>query len=327
MMMTGRRGSLTFPAQPSVSVLIPTKNRPADLEIAVKSVFRQTVVPPQVIVVDQSENNESRQLVERHYAELPATIREKAKLCYVWDPNIPGVNTARNRAMEIAEEDVWVFLDDDVYLEPDFLEELLAVYLRYPQVGGVSGIITNYQPPSWAFRFWMRLFARGPFRDERQPIYWKADRLRHAEPITVRKFGSGLMSFRAEVIRGIRFDDKLSGVPEGEDTVFCARLQPGTVLLVAPRARLVHKKSQIARPQEYWLKRYVYASQYFYHRIGSPGARNWLYLAWLIVGCALVAAPASLRRRSLEPWRALVTGMQEGRKAGLAAQCSAGAVA
>ena len=39
-----------------VSVIIPTKNRAADLVIAVRSLLAQTVRPAQVVVVDQSSD-------------------------------------------------------------------------------------------------------------------------------------------------------------------------------------------------------------------------------------------------------------------------------
>jgi len=33
-------------------------------------------------------------------------------------------------------------------------------------------VIVNYPPPYWAARAHHAIFRLGPFRDERQPIYW-----------------------------------------------------------------------------------------------------------------------------------------------------------
>jgi GT2 family glycosyltransferase len=216
--------------------------------------------------------------------------------------------------MESADGVVWLFLDDDMEPERDFIEQLVAVYAKQPSIGGVSGIITNYAEPSWAFRVWARTFLRGPFHDERQPIYWRADELRDHGPIPVGKFGSGLMSFRADVVRHVRFDESLRGLPPGEDIDFCIRLEPGTRLVIAPRARIAHQPSPTGRSNEYWIKEYAQGKLYVYHRNWHWGLRNRLCRVWFEVGCALVAAFASLHRRSLDPWRAFVKGVREAAK-------------
>jgi len=241
----------------------------------------------------------------------PSRIQETLKLCHIWDSNIPGGAVARNRAMEIADGDIWVFLDDDVYLESDFLEQIVAVYLRHPQVSGVSGMITNYCRPSWTSRCWSWVFARGPFHDERQPIYWQTDALRYAEPIPVNKFTGACMSFLAELIRKHRFDENLRGLSVGEDIDFCLRLKPGKILVIAPRARLIHKQSPLERSRKHWLKREVQAAFYLYTRNWNKGVKNKLFFTWLIVGYAFLATIASLRRRSVEPWRAFLEGTHD----------------
>jgi glucosyl-dolichyl phosphate glucuronosyltransferase len=299
----------------SLTVIIPTKDRPVDLERTVRSVLQQTVLPQQLIIVDQSADGESRLRVQVLFDAVRTSVRDHLKLCYEMDPLIPGLAVARNRAMKLAEGDVWLFLDDDVILEPNFLKELLSVYSQRPHAGGVSGIVTNYRRPPWFPRLWRALFLRGPFRDERQTLYWRANRLRNAEPIRVDRLGGGLMSFRADVIRGYRFDDRLRGVSDGEDVDFCVRLKPDTILMIAPRARLEHKQSPSGRLQVHHLHRDVRSQYYLYRKNWRRGTKNRLYFAWLNVGLALQATLGSVRRGSLEPWRALLAGVQDARMA------------
>src|SRR6266446_4517295 len=97
----------------TVSVIIPTKNRPIDLNLTVESLFQQSVLPMQLIVVDQSDTEESKERVERLFAEASFAFREAVQLYYIRDPTISGGAVARNRAMQIAQGDVWLFLDDD----------------------------------------------------------------------------------------------------------------------------------------------------------------------------------------------------------------------
>ena len=297
----------------SVSIIIPTKNRPLDLARVCRSVWQQTVCAQQLIIVDQSPDDEAREAVERQYAEAPQEVREGLKLNYIRDTTISGGATARNRALEIAFGDIWLFLDDDVILEPDFLQQLLAVYASYPKAVGVSGVVTNYTRPPGLSRLWNTIFVRGPFFDHRQRVYWQADRLRNSGPARVPYLGGGLMSFRAEAIRGRRFDENLRGVSDGEDVDFCAHLGPQAVLLIAPQARLVHNQSPAGRERGHWLARHCRGLTYLYRRNWRHGVKNRLCFLWLNVGYALVASLASLRRRSLEPWRSLLAGAREAR--------------
>lgn len=295
----------------SLSVIIPTKDRPVCLERAVTLLLAQSVLPSQLIIVDQSVTDDSRRRVEALFAAASSAVRHVVRLCYLHEPTIPGAAVARNRGMEATNGQVWLFLDDDMEPEPTFIEELLTVYAHSPSVGGVSGIITNYPKPSLVFRIWSRLFLQGPFHDERQPIYWNADRLRHSDPIPVFKFGSGLMSFRAEVVRGLRFDEALRGLPPGEDIDFCARLGPDIKLVIAPRARIAHQPSSTGRSQDYWIKDYAQGKLYVYHRNWQRGLRNRICCLWFEIGCGLAAALASARRGSLKPWHAFLTGVRE----------------
>ena len=219
--------------------------------------------------------------------------------------------------MSVAAADVWLFLDDDVCLEPDFIEELLLAYRSYPDAIGVSGIVTNYPCPPVVFQFWSRVFVRGPFHDDRQPVYWNAEKLRMSEPVRVSRLGGGLMSFRGDAIRALQFEENLRGVSDGEDVDFCSRLPQGSLLIIVPSARLVHKLSPAGRSRQHWLYRHARANHFLYRKNWSDKGMNWLYFAWLNTGYYLVASLASLKAGSLQPWRDLSDGIRQGRHASL----------
>jgi GT2 family glycosyltransferase len=123
------------------------------------------------------------------------------------------------------------------------------------------------------------------------------------------------MSFRADIIRSVRFDETLRGVPPGEDVDFCVRLPSDTLLVLTPRARIAHNQTKHGRSSAHWLRHYVHGSHYLYLRHWRHGLKNRLHYGWFNVGCALVATFASLRRRSLEPWQAFLAGMRGPRTA------------
>jgi GT2 family glycosyltransferase len=281
-----------------ISVIIPTKNRADDLLRTLESLARQTHQPDEIIVVDQSSTPPF------HSKTVPLSMN------YIYDPHISGLTEARNLAMDRATGDVLLFLDDDVLLEPQYVEEILLAYS--PDVTGVSGIITNYNLPSLSRRLFEKVFVRGTFHDDRQAIYWYANNLRLSGPQRVNQFTGAVMSFRAASIRGLRFDTKLTGGCLAEDIDFCARLPRGTVLVIAPKARLFHERSVVGRATGHWLEEHAQSSAYMRARNWHRGLGDDVCFAWLQVGYAVMATIGSLKRSSLEPFRAWQRGRAKG---------------
>ncbi len=300
----------------SVAVVIPTKNRPDDLDITVQTLLAQTVLPQQVIIVDQSSGDEGQTRVRDRFAALDPATRDRISLSYLRDTTLGGLTAARNRALREVHSDIVLFLDDDVELEADFIHEILAAYERCPGATGVSGIITSYSPPPLAFRCWTRVFSRGPFHDDRQPVYWNSRNLASRSLVRVTRLGGGLMSFRMTAIAGCWFDENLTGACPGEDVEFTARLGAGAVLLIAPGARLIHKQTPVQRSGEHWLDRYASTMWYLYLRNWNHGIVNRVWFAWLNVGLTLAATAVAARRMSLAPWRNLRQAIAAGRGLG-----------
>jgi glycosyltransferase involved in cell wall biosynthesis len=287
-----------MPQSLTVSVIIPTKNRSVDLARTIETLLQQTVQPLELIIVDQSPTPSLTKQISIHTH-------------YIHDPTLSGASVARNVAMGQAQGDVWLFLDDDVLLEPIFIEKILEAYDA--DVTGVSGIITNYSTPALKQRLWEVIFQVGPFRDDRQRIYRDAGRLLDARPIRVRQFGAGLMSFRASAIRNHLFDPNLTGASPGEDIDFCAGLPKECVLRIAPKARLIHNRSPESRDSTHWISVDAQVATYMRERHWKLGLWNNLCYVWLSAGYAMVAAFSSLKNTSVEPWNAWREGIRRGR--------------
>jgi glucosyl-dolichyl phosphate glucuronosyltransferase len=283
--------------QLTLSVIIPTKNRARDLEATIESLAAQTHLPDELVVVDQTP--------QRSFTKpVPFPLR------YIHDPKIEGEAEARNVGMNVAKGGIWLFLDDDVILEPNFIEEILAAYS--PDVAGVSGIITNYARPPFSRHLWSTIFMRGPFKDIRQRVYWRSATLRNAKPIRVHQFGGGLMSFRASAIKGVQFDSNSKGGSPGEDLDFCAQIPRDRVLVIAPKARLLHKKSAEARAVVHWLNLHAHVYYYLRERHWRSGFWNNIWFGWLRIGYAFAAALSCIKRGSLESWIAWRDGVRKG---------------
>jgi glycosyltransferase involved in cell wall biosynthesis len=284
-------------APPTVSVIIPTKNRAADLEVVIENLLQQSTLPTELIVVDQS--------ARKSYTKyIPIPLR------YVHDPELSGAATARNAGMDIASGDILLFLDDDVILEKSFIEQIVAAF--EPGITGVSGIITNYTRPELPRWLWESVFVRAPFLDDRQQIYWKAAKLLDARPVRIRQMTGALMSFRAEAVRTLRFDANLTGGSLGEDIDLCASLPKESVLVMTPKARLLHKRSAAGRESIYWLALHAQVSRYLRERHWRRGFRNNTAFVWLTIGYAFAAVLSCLRKLSFDPWILWREGARKG---------------
>jgi GT2 family glycosyltransferase len=296
-------------SRPTVSVLIPTKDRAEDLLITVRSLLAQSVLPSELLVADQSRDDRVRGLIEQELRDAGPRAEKKFGFRYLFDPNISGAAEARNQLMDLAMGDIWLFVDDDVWLESICVEKILDVYCGSPEIDGVAGLITNYSRPAWTKRLWSATFVRGPFRDERQPIYWKADELAGHQPIPVKKFTGACMSFRAHAIRELRFDPRLTGGSLAEDIDLCAQLNSDS-LVIAPDAKLVHRRSEINRHRDHWVREHAQSSYYMYRRNWRRELKGRLSFLWLRLGYCAVVPAGCLRRRSLQPWRAFRQGVR-----------------
>jgi GT2 family glycosyltransferase len=303
---------LTTEGNLATSIIIPTKNRQDDLVETVRTILAQRVLPEELIIVDQTPDDVGRLRVEDLFATSDERVRRGVKLLYLHDPTIPGAAVARNVGMDRATREIFVFLDDDVILDPGFLKELLQVYRSDSAVAGVSGTVTNYSRPGLLSFAFTSVFYRGVFYDERQQIYWNSDALQNSDPIPVRKFGAGGMSIRRDAVGKTRFDPHLNGVPRGEDIDFCARLGATCKLVIAPRSRYVHKSSPINRVRQHWLELEVEAQYYLFFRNWNHGLRA--SFAWLNVGFCVAVALGAVRSLSSVPLVAAWKGVQAGRR-------------
>ncbi len=113
---------------PSVSVIVPTRDRLNLLVEAVKSVLAQQQAPSEVVVVDDGGEGEvERALSEmRRAAGIPVrVVRGPAR----------GPGAARNAGMAEAAGELIAFLDDDDLWLPQKLEWQLGWFARRPGLG------------------------------------------------------------------------------------------------------------------------------------------------------------------------------------------------
>ncbi len=99
----------------NVYVIITTKNRPAYAANAISSATAQTEPAASIIVVDDGSDRPIEELIDPKLAESCKFIRNE---------NSHGVSAARNIGMGYVEGKWAIFLDDDDWLSPTYVQEL-----------------------------------------------------------------------------------------------------------------------------------------------------------------------------------------------------------
>jgi len=114
-----------------ISVVIPLYNKRETVLSALNSVLNQTVLPNEVIVVNDGSTDGSEQV----FVEL-----NHPHVRLISQPNA-GVSAARNRGIAEAKNEWIAFLDADDEWLPEFLETITMLSEKYPQC---SVLATSY---------------------------------------------------------------------------------------------------------------------------------------------------------------------------------------
>ncbi len=187
----------------SISVVIPTRNRPDDTLRAVKSALTQSLRPIEVIVVDDGSTDQTAFRVRSTYQGLVHTIRHDSPV---------GANAARNSGVAAARGQLVALLDSDDAFDSTKLEQQAAklqsqdapfsvtgwrtdtgqVYvprrfsrgslLKSNTLGGASGFMAKrsvlidnpFDPEMFAVQDWelyLRLSRIGPPAIVEEPLY------------------------------------------------------------------------------------------------------------------------------------------------------------
>jgi len=291
-----------------LSAVIPTRNRPEDLERAVRSVCAQTRAPDELLIIDQSADESSRERVLRALAERGRSI----VVDYVLDARIAGLVAAKKVAVARAHGDVVCFLEDDIVLEPDYLAEIERGFATQSGMVGCCGVVTNLPPLPRLYFPLFHFFHRGIFRDARVGVHGNVTG--KGLPLIPSDYVSGgLSAYRREVFDRVPFDVENQFFML-EDIDFSTRVAKlyGPHLYINPNARLEHRMSPVNRavlgPRQ---ERKVREFLVFYKKRRAERARA-ADLALLLVGLLLEAMFQAVQTRRWAPLPGYFRGIWHG---------------
>ncbi len=277
----------------TISILISTKNRFQDLKECVVSLLAQSIKPDEVIMVDASDTNTSREMVETLLKDTGIS------LAYHRQDVIDGKirkTMAWNRTLKMALGDIVVFLDDDVVLEKDYLSQLLKAY-RENTLPGVVGVMGHTKNPhdekqkspmlSSLKKALYKCFLL--YRDDgggrMQPSGFPAYSSAKDAIIPVEIMPTCNMSVKKEVFEEFTFDEWFHGYSYQEDDDFTYRVSRKYQFLYTPFAELTHKTSPAARDNAEQVVAMKALNHFYFFRKNMPMTPKYcLAFLWAEIG-------------------------------------------
>jgi GT2 family glycosyltransferase len=243
----------SVPRDLSLTISICTKDRPARLSRCLDSLMRawtHSGLPSDVemLVVDNAPSD----------AQTRAVVAPREPVHYVKEPR-PGLDFARNRAIDAARTELVAFVDDDVEVDLYWLDALRTTWKDYPTAGGVSGQVLPLKLDTEA----RILFERaGGFRRGFDTQLFSFDRVDPYQlyPCNTGDFGVGCnMSFRRDLLLELGgFDEALDTGPPlpggGDHDILYRVVRSGKPLIYTPKCVVFHEHRETMEQlrRQYW---------------------------------------------------------------------------
>lgn len=293
---------MTVPHQP-IAVVIATVGRADALEVCLRSLAAQTVLPAEVQVVHSGGDAETRLMCERpEWRDTRLHVRYHA---------YPHKSAALQRdfAVRRTAQPLVMFADDDMEFEPAWVESLAGALEGRPDVGATMGCIVNQQipTPTKLWRVYRRLVTTrakaalpGAVLGALVPNGFPIDA---AGPLPAEWIGGCITLLRKDAYLSVNgFAPHFRGSSPGEDVDLGYRISRKWKILYVPAARCLHHQSPAGREgiarHQYLSMRSRYA---FCRSSAHKGVLSSLFHIGLWAAFQTLSELGQLRHRRLRP--------------------------
>jgi glucosyl-dolichyl phosphate glucuronosyltransferase len=252
----------------NITVILCTYNRCQSLAKALASIAVSTLpesIEWEVLVVDNNSKDQTREVIENYCRLYPGQFR------YLFEPQ-PGKSHALNAGIQKARGDILAFMDDDVTVEPTWLQNLTTALHNGEWVGAGGRILPEqtFSPPRWLPL--RERYALAPFA-----LFDLGPR---AGVLTEPPFGTN-MAFQKKLFeKYARFRTDLGPCPgseiRSEDTEFGHRLlAAGERLRYEPSAVVYHSIPESRMQKKYFLAWWFDKARADIRQFGIPSGTRW----------------------------------------------------
>lgn len=252
----------------SFTIAICTRNRARRLRATLASIGRleRTGIDfCELLIVDNGSTDETRETVELAKGALGIETR------YIFEGEA-GLSRARNRAIREAQGEIVVFLDDDVEIPPDLLQQYASAYARWPEascIGGKVELKWISKRPRWMTEELSALLGKTICADEerayRGPVYYIIGcnmSFRRSVFDRVGLFNTEL-GYRGRILTGNEENDILRRIDRS-----------GGVIVFSHHPRLYHLIEDDKLTRRYFLRRYYYQGVSDAHLVNGDDAKR-----------------------------------------------------
>ncbi|MFH1500850.1 MAG: glycosyltransferase [archaeon] len=272
-----------------ICIVIPSYRRSEEVDKTLASLIKYKNIPGKIYVVDQSEDNSTKKVVQKYKKKLPVE--------FVFSKQ-PSSSIAKNKGVNLAKKKypLILILDDDVDLLKDYFKNALKEFNSHPDLMGLGGLneATLKQKPMSFFLyiyskiFFLPLEEKNKFRI--RSSYGNTGSMRLSKPVRDVEWLPGFnMLFRREVFENYAMpESKGYNVLEDLDSSYYTFRKFGKgSLVITPACRANHRFSQTAR---YPTKKRVFVNHedhlYFQYTY-FPGLTNKIIFQWSKIGIVL----------------------------------------
>ena len=291
------------------SVVIPTYNRKKDIEECLDSILRQTILPTEILVIDDGELPN----------EFINTFRKKSEgqridFIYYQKDHLKerqGSSESRNVGITIAKYPIVFILDDDVVLDNNFFEKIVDVWNKNndKKLIGVAGIVKNYRSKGKLENFYNKVFGlTSKYAWDINPVGFQV----WDNGIKQKEKGhyahGGLCSYDRKQAQLLNFATFNGGRTALEDIDFCLRAKnKGYYFIIEPNAKAFHKGSKISREKEFLIgAKEGYNRKIIFKDNCRKSIKNYLWFYWANTGWILRQFLASHFQKGLGMIKGLI---------------------
>jgi GT2 family glycosyltransferase len=267
---------------PKISVVIATKERPKDLASLLFRLLRQSYMPSDIIIIDDSMSHSTRHVCD----SFVPRFNSSSNLRYFVGSG-QGLSEARNIGVKASEGEAILFLDDDILIDQNVIKGLATFLADYPSAMGVQPDIIPlkimHERGTWsrfqnAFQkaMMMSYYARNKSKTRRSGFSVFPHPL--TKITSVQRFSGCCCCYKRSLFDSLNFDINLKKYSYAEDVDFSYRAnrkKPGT-LYVVPTIKAIHKSSTKGRlPMKSTINmRTSYLSYLFFKNIYNSSILN-----------------------------------------------------
>jgi|AntAceMinimDraft_18_1070375.scaffolds.fasta_scaffold37916_2 GT2 family glycosyltransferase len=272
------------------SVVIPTYNRKKDIEECLDSILRQTILPTEILVIDDGE-------LPLEFVDKERKMFEDKKINFVYykkshQKEKRGSSESRNIALGLAEEKIIFILDDDVILDNNFLEKIVEIWVNNEnkKLIGVGGIIKNNRQKEKFEKIYNIFFGLvSKYRWDITPVGFQVwdDKIKEKEKGHYAH--GGVCSYNKNLTQKLKFTTFGGGRTALEDVDFCLRAKnKGYHFMIEPTAKVIHEQSKTSRENNFLIGTKEGCNRKIIFKNNCQKSfKNYLWFHWSNIGWTL----------------------------------------